>query len=104
MKDNRSTPEFMEKVKKVKSAEELQAAVKEFGMELTEEQAKACFDRLHAEGEVADEELNSVVGGGCAAPPTCPQCGSQNVSMAGTQDYPLIQCNDCGYDNKSSVV
>lgn len=53
---------------------------------------------------LSEEELGNVAGGGCATPPTCPQCGSKNVSMAGTQDYPLIKCNDCGYDNKSSVV
>ncbi len=60
------TPEIPEKAKAVKSAEELLAFAKENGMEMTEEQANAYFSQLHpTSGEIADEELENVAGGGC---------------------------------------
>ena len=55
---------------------------------------------------IEDDELDNVSGGmrpsGASEP--CPKCGSENVSMAGTQDYPLITCHACGYNNNSSIV
>lgn len=71
MEDGRYTLEFMEKVKKVKSAEELQAAARQFGMEITEEQAQAYFGYFHIPSgkqnteELSDQELENVSGGGC---------------------------------------
>ena len=62
------TSEIMEKAKQAKSAEELLVLAKENGMEMTDEQAKAYFAQLHpASGEIADDELENVAGGGCAA-------------------------------------
>lgn len=40
--------------------EDLLALVKENGIEITEEQAKALFDQLHATGELSDDELDKV--------------------------------------------
>ena len=37
-------------------------------MELSEEEAAACFAQLNKSGELADEELDNVAGGGCHAP------------------------------------
>ncbi len=37
------------------------------GMELSEEEAAACFAQLNKSGELADEELDNVAGGGCVA-------------------------------------
>ena len=45
--ENKFTPELIEKAKSAKTPEELMALAKENGMELTEESAKAYFDRLH---------------------------------------------------------
>ena len=45
--ENKFTPELIEKAKSAKTPEELLALAKENGMELTEESAKAYFDRLH---------------------------------------------------------
>ena len=59
------TPEQIAKAKAAKTAEELLALAKENGMELSEEEAKNLFAKLHAEGELADEELSNVSGGGC---------------------------------------
>ena len=64
--ENKFTPELIEKAKSAKTPEELMALAKENGMELTEESAKAYLDLLHPKtGELADEELDNVSGGGC---------------------------------------
>ena len=58
--------ELMEKAKQAKSAEELLAIAKENGIEATEEEAKQYFAQLHsATGELSDDELDNVSGGGC---------------------------------------
>lgn len=58
--------ELLEKAKQTKSAEELLALAKENGMELTEEQAKAYYTQFHpVSGELSDDELDNVAGGGC---------------------------------------
>ena len=60
--------ELIEKAKQAKSVEELLALAKENGMEMTEEEAKAYYAQLHpVSGEIADDELENVSGGGCAA-------------------------------------
>ena len=57
--------ELILKAKEASSAEELMALAKENGMEMTEEQAQAYFDVTHKTGELADDELDNVAGGGC---------------------------------------
>ena len=59
--------ELLEKAKEAKSAEELVSLAKENGMELTEEEAAAYFAQLNKSGELSDEELDNVSGGGCYA-------------------------------------
>ena len=60
--------ELIEKAKKTKTVEELSALAKENGIDLTGEEAKSCFARLHPEnGALSDEELGNVAGGGCSA-------------------------------------
>ena len=68
--ENKLTPELIEKAKQAKNTEELIAMAKETGVELTAESAKAYFDQLHKDGELADDELDSVAGGGsqCSTP------------------------------------
>lgn len=52
--------------KESKNAEELLSMAKENGFELTEDEAKAYYARLHpTSGELSDEELDSVAGSGC---------------------------------------
>ena len=61
-------PELIAKAKKANSSEELIALAKENGMELTAEDANTYFDMLKPKmGELADEELDNVSGGGCYA-------------------------------------
>ena len=60
--------ELIENAKKCSSVEELLAIAEKNGMKLTEEEAKAYFDRLHPQtGELADDELDNVAGGACYA-------------------------------------
>ena len=58
--------EIMAKAKQAKSPEELMALAKENGIELTEEAASTYFNLLNPNmGELADDELDNIAGGGC---------------------------------------
>ena len=60
--------ELIAKAKKAKTPEELMALAKENGIEMTEETATTYFEQLNPKtGELADEELDNVAGGGCYA-------------------------------------
>ena len=60
--------ELLEKAKKAENADELLALAKSEGVDLTEEDVAKAFADLHHMGELADEELDNVSGGGCADP------------------------------------
>ncbi|MCH5200780.1 MAG: hypothetical protein J1F60_07440 [Oscillospiraceae bacterium] len=71
--------EIIAKAREAKSAEELLSLAKENNIELTEDEAKEYYDRLHATGELSDDELDSVAGGGgCTESSRCPMCGGTN--------------------------
>ncbi len=57
--------ELILQAKAAKTSAELLALAKENGIELTEESAAAYFEQLNKMGELTDEELNNVSGGGC---------------------------------------
>ena len=58
--------ELLAKARAAKSPEELLALAKENDIGLTEEEAKTYFDQLHPQtGELSDDELDNVAGGGC---------------------------------------
>ena len=59
------TKELLEKAKTAKSAEELLQMAKAENIELTAEQAAKAFAELKRSGELSDEELDNVAGGGC---------------------------------------
>ena len=60
--------ELIAKAKATESPEELMALAKENNIELTEETAKAYFGQLNPPtGELSDDELDNVAGGGCYA-------------------------------------
>ena len=61
---NNFTPELIAKAKAAKSAEELLELAKANSVELTAEEAKICFEQLHTNGAVSDDELEAVAGGG----------------------------------------
>ena len=88
--------ELIQKAKEAKSAEELLALAKENGIGLTVEQARAYFARLHpAAGELDDDELDAVAGGGCGGGSDsmkCPVCGRQMVSLPGIVQPYCVYC------------
>ena len=58
--------ELLAKAKAAETPEALLTLAKENGMEMTDESAAAYFEIMHPKaGELADEELNNVSGGGC---------------------------------------
>lgn len=87
--ENKFTPELLEKAKVAKSAAELIAIAKENGVDITNEEAASCFSKLNPKsGDISDEELTNVAGGGCyvgsredlnaigESGGVCPNCGS----------------------------
>ncbi len=99
--------ELIEKAKQAKFPEELIALAKENGAELSAEEAKTYFDRLHKGGELADEELDNVAGGcgddGYRAE-FCPRCKAElfidvmHVGMGKVKRYYV--CPDCHYSKE----
>ncbi len=66
MNNNFLTRELIEKAKTAENAGELLALAKENGIELTEESANAYFAQLKTvSGELSEDELDQVSGGGC---------------------------------------
>ena len=64
------TNEQLKKIFAAETADELIALAKAEGIDLTEEEIRAKFDAIHAdaakkEGELSDDELDNVAGGGC---------------------------------------
>ncbi len=55
--------EMTTKLKGAMSAEEFLTIFKEYGAEATEEQVKALFERMHTQGELSDDTLESAAGG-----------------------------------------
>ncbi len=83
------TPEMIEKAKAAKTAEELLALAKENNVEMTEESAKAYYEQIHKTGELADDELDNVAGGGCYH-------DGQLVVTVGTIACDHFRCEHCG--------
>ena len=83
--------ELIEKAKQANNAEELLTIAGENHVDLTEKDAAAYFTQLNPKsGELSDNELDNVAGGGCSgeskdahvrlAGGTCPYCGAANPS------------------------
>ncbi|MCH5187402.1 MAG: hypothetical protein J1F63_03275 [Oscillospiraceae bacterium] len=104
--------EMIKKAKETKTVEELIALANENDIELTEELAKEYFERLHATGELADDELENVSGGGCRTVdgweamaytkkrdcPTCQQRTTHKVFVKWGYGY-KYQCKKCGNED-----
>ncbi len=56
---------ILKKAREAGSAEELKSLAEKNGISLKDEQAQEYFESLHKVGEVSDDELDSVSGGGC---------------------------------------
>lgn len=111
------TEEMLKKAKGVKSAEELLTLAKENNVEMTAEEAAGFFAKLNPTmGELSDDELDAVAGGGCAEPAPeykegdivalvskrCPDCNGSVFKITYVvkestrmSDY-WLECSHCG--------
>jgi bacteriocin propeptide, TIGR03798 family len=96
--------ELLAKAKNAKTPEELIALANENGMEMTEESAEAYYNLLHPQnGEVSDDELDNVAGGGChnggkLVVSVMHYCDEWRCKDDGSQcdiDGILVNCNTC---------
>ena len=99
--------ELIIKAKAAKSVEELLELAKASNVELSEEQAKEYFAKLNpTKGELSDDELDDVSGGGCEESKTkyCPNCNSElRMISEGTGNFSMkfyYLCDSCGYKEK----
>ena len=60
--------ELLAKAKAAPSGEALFALARENGIPMTQEDADRYFAELHKTGELSDQELENVTGGGCGGP------------------------------------
>ncbi len=108
-----SANNLIAKAKAAASPQELLSFAKENGLCLSDEQADAYFKWLKECGEVSDDELDNVTGGGCGKEPPfdidvyrrlyrhrptthkCPTCGSPMEKFA-MPDGEIIICTFCG--------
>ncbi len=107
--------ELLEKARQAKSPEELLAIANENGVDMNEDSAKAYFEQLRKSGELSDEELGNVSGGGCNYKDgrlivtvgyscdyfTCSNCGKQRVKTISGNGYVAHLCGSnriAGYD------
>ena len=96
------TKELIEKAKTAKTAEELYDMAKAEDIVITAEDASKIFAKLNQSGELADNELDNVVGGGCSSSKGdgkkhCPKCNSVNVECVKNNKNgdSFWMCNDC---------
>lgn len=99
--------ELITKAKAAKSVEELLKLAKASNVELSDEQAKEYFAKLNpTKGELSDDELDDVSGGGCGESKTkyCPNCNSElRMISEGTGNFSMkfyYLCDSCGYKEK----
>ena len=96
--------ELLEKVKKMKTPEELLAFAEENGIEMTKEKADAYFKQLGtSSGNIADDELENVSGGKfdemedqkLPSGWTCPNCGKYIPKTITDLVRPRLRCPYC---------
>ena len=99
--------ELITKAKAAKSVEELLELAKASNVELSDEQAKEYFAKLNpTKGELSDDELDDVSGGGCGESKTkyCPNCNSElRMISEGPGNFSMkfyYLCDSCGYKEK----
>ena len=103
--------ETLAKAKQAKSVEELLTLAEENNVDMTAEQAREIFARLNQKsGELSDEELDNVAGGGCHNGEgyllvtfsyvcdlwTCSKCGGTELINSPKLWAQSKECPNCG--------
>ena len=83
--------ELLEKAKQANSPEELLTLAKENGYPLDEDGAKAYFEKIHKLGELPDDELDNVAGGGCYT-----KDGKRRLIVTTGNSCEEFKCKHCG--------
>ena len=91
----KSDEELIAKAKQANSVEELMALAKEHDYPLNEKEAEIYFEKLHKTGELSDDELDNVAGGGCR-PNRCPFCGGDLDAVKSHSTFKTLCCPYCG--------
>lgn len=87
--------ELMAKATQANSVEELMALAKENGYPMDEKKAEIYFEKLHNMGELSDDELGNVAGGGCR-PNRCRFCGGDLDAVKSRSSFKTLCCPYCG--------
>ena len=88
---------LLEKAKEAKSADELVALANENGVVLTAKEAEVYYSQLNpVSGELSDDELDNVSGGGCGEYHYCPVCGAEPLWCPNGDGGVNIRCPGCG--------
>lgn len=87
--------EVIAKAKQVNSVEELMALGRENGYPVDEKEAEFYFGKIHKTGELSDDELDNVAGGGCG-PNRCKFCGGDLNAVENHTYPPNLICPYCG--------
>ena len=91
--------ELLQKAKTAGNAKELLAMARESGIALTPEDAEQYYSRLHQNGELSDEELDNVAGGGCISftpPRVCPNPNCHSNDFERLSGINCFKCKRCG--------
>lgn len=96
--------ELIEKAKAAKSPEEIIVLAKENGADMTAKEAQTYFDQLNRTGELSDDELNNIAGGGCGSEVTLSM--SKTVTVSGRRlGWNCPAChNDCWEESYRTTV
>lgn len=104
MKDPKNfTPDMIEAAKTAKDPRELRAMAEKNHVVLTEEEATVCFKQLNPPmGELDDDDLDAVAGGGCGS--SSPTGCEDPIPPFGTHLYMKNGCPGCGACSTSGFV
>lgn len=98
------TPEIIEKARDAQNPEELRSLAAAHGWEMTPEEGEAYFARLcPAMGELADEELENISGGGCHG--SDGRMITTVLNHCYSKYYTCKLCGEgCDFDTKGDVI
>lgn len=82
------TSDILSQATQCKTLEEILVKARDFGEDITLDQAKRLFELSHPRtGPVSDDELDNVAGGGCSQPYSCMFCGEIMPSFSAEMEH-----------------
>ena len=97
------TLEMIQEAKAAKTVEELLNMAKDYNIEMTAEEAADYYEQLHAPtGELDDDELDNVAGGGCGTPKKWGFYNGQEVIIPAQGLRSVQCCCNCSYTRRNN--